>query len=206
MHPSLAVTWLSLLSFTSLGCCISSSSKLPFPITKSTSQDDLNYTLPIFPILPFIKYPHNPILAPNPSNQWESTYVYNPTAIVLNQTIFLLYRAQDQAKTSSIGLAWSTDGYTFTRYDKPILYPTEPWEHQGGTEDPRLVRINGTFYLTYTAYDLNTPQLCLATSEDLLHWIKYPPVFPGFEDVSLTDQGVKVSRVNHTKSLSKNAC
>ncbi|KIV97391.1 hypothetical protein PV10_01147 [Exophiala mesophila] len=200
MHRTLTVIWLIVLPLVSLGYCISSSPTLPFPITKSTSQDDLNYTLPTFPILPFIKYTNNPILKPNPLNKWESAYVYNPTAIVLNQTIFLLYRAQDQAKTSSIGLAWSTDGYTFTRYAEPIVYPTEAWELRGGTEDPRLVRINGTFYLTYTAYDLNTPQLCLATSEDLLNWTKYPPIFPGFEDTTFTDQGVEVSRVNHTKS------
>ncbi|KEF56517.1 uncharacterized protein A1O9_06704 [Exophiala aquamarina CBS 119918] len=183
---------------TSLGT--HSSRSLPFTITKDTIQGDPNHIFPIFPILPFIKHHNNPILTPNPSNKWESAYVYNPTAIVLNSTIFLLYRAQDSERTSSIGLAWSNDGYNFTRLDDPIIYPTEPWEAGGGTEDPRIVRVNGTFYLTYTGYDLNTPQLCIATSEDLLHWTKYPPTFPGFEDVALSEQGEHILRVNHTKS------
>ena len=194
------ISTLLTLVHVSLSLRTQSSSTLPFTITKDTPQGDADHIEPIFPILPFTKYHSNPILTPNPSNKWESAYVYNPTAIVLNSTIFLLYRAQDAGKTSSIGLAWSSDGYAFTRLDEPILYPTEPWEAGGGTEDPRLVRVNGTFYLTYTGYDLNTPQLCIATSEDLLHWTKYPPTFPGFEDVVLSEKGEYVSRVNHTKS------
>lgn len=190
-----------------LGSGQESANDLPFRITKDTIQDDPNYLAPIFPILPFVKYEQNPILTPNPSNNWESAYVYNPTAIVLNSTIFLLYRAQDSERTSSIGLAWSTDGYNFTRLNDPILYPTEPWEANGGTEDPRIVRVNGSFYLTYTGYDLKTPQLCIATSEDLVHWTKYPPTFPGFEDVAISEQGEYVARVNHTKStLSSQPC
>ncbi|KAJ4524293.1 hypothetical protein HRR83_002413 [Exophiala dermatitidis] len=154
-----------------------SSDSLPFSITKSTTEGDPNYTAPLFPILPFHKYPQNPILTANPDHDWESAYVYNPAALVLNETIFLLYRAQNASKTSSIGLAWSSDGYHFTRLSRPILHATEPWEAGGGTEDPRIVRVNGTFYLTYTAYDLGTPRLCIATSEDLVQWTKHNPLF-----------------------------
>lgn len=132
-----------------------SASSLPFTITKDTPLNDSNYTAPLFPLLPFTKSPSNPILTPNPANNFESAYLYNPTAIVLNDTIFLLYRAQNESKTSTVGLAWSTDGTTFTRLDRPILYPTEPWEAIGGCEDPRIVRVNGTFYVTYTAYDVS---------------------------------------------------
>jgi len=178
------------------------SSSLPFPINRSTPDGDANYLAPIFPILPFQKYSRNPILTPNPDNDWESVYVYNPTAIVLNETIFLLYRAQNASKTSSIGLAWSTDGYSFTRLDRPILYATQPWEAGGGTEDPRIVRVNATFYLTYTAYDLNTPRLCIATSEDLLTWTKSPPLFSGSEDVTISGDAARRSLISDSKSES----
>lgn len=50
----------------------------------------------------------------------------------------------------------------------------------GGTEDPRIIRVNGTFYVTYTAYNNDTAQLALATSEDMINWKKYPPLFPGY--------------------------
>lgn len=111
-----------------------SATSLPFNITADTIEGDSNYTAPYFPLLPFNKYSGNPILTPNPANNWESAYLYNPTAVVLNETIFLLYRAQNESKTSSIGLAWSTDGVSFTRLNEPILYATEPWETIGGTE------------------------------------------------------------------------
>jgi predicted GH43/DUF377 family glycosyl hydrolase len=46
-----------------------------------------------------------------------------------------------------------------------------------------VIRVNGTFYLTYTAYDNTTARLCLATSPDLLHWTKYGPMLPNVTDV-----------------------
>lgn len=178
----------------------SSSDHLPFSISADTVEGDPEYVPPLFPILPFNQYPRNPILSPNPSNNFESAYLYNPTAIVLNSTIFLLYRAQNASKVSSVGLAWSTDGYTFTRLNRPILYATEPWEQGGGTEDPRITRVNGTFYLTYTAFNLTSPQLCIATSQDLVNWTKYPPLFPGWQDVAYSDIDIPEPRFNHSKS------
>lgn len=173
---------------------------LPFPIGRNTTEGDPNYIAPLYPILPFNKHPQNPILTTDPSHDWESAYIYNPTAIVLDETIFLLYRAQNASKTSSIGLAWSTDGVSFTRLREPIIYATEPWEQGGGTEDPRIVRIHGTFYVTYTAYDNRTARLCLATSTDLLNWTKYPPLFPNYVDMHYTDIGIPSLRFNYTKS------
>lgn len=177
-----------------------SADQLPFAISPDTIEGDPNYTAPVFPILPFNQYSGNPILSPNPANNFESAFLYNPTAIVLNETIFLLYRAQNSSKTSSVGLAWSTDGYSFTRLNSPILNATEPWEAGGGTEDPRIVRVNGTFYLTYTAYNLTSPQLCLATSNDLMTWKKYPPLFPNWQDVAYSDIDIPEPRFNHSKS------
>jgi predicted GH43/DUF377 family glycosyl hydrolase len=179
---------------------IHSANSLPFDITEKTVEGDPDYLAPIYPILPFNKYAQNPILTPNPANNFESTYLYNPTAIVLNGTIFLLYRAQNASKTSSIGLAWSTDGYSFTRLNRPIISATEPWESIGGCEDPRIVHINNTFLVTYTAYNNVSAQLCTATSTDLLTWTKSPPLFPGWMDVAYSDIDIPMPRVNHSKS------
>ncbi|KAB5578051.1 putative glycosyl hydrolase [Coniochaeta sp. 2T2.1] len=157
-----------------------SGSDTPPTITSQTRQNEANYTAPYFPLLGFEQYSGNPILRPNPNNSWESAFLYNPSAIVLDDKVFLLYRAQDEEKKSSIGLAWSEDGYSFTRYNKPVVEATESYEEIGGCEDPRVVRVNGTFYLTYTAYNNVTAQLCLATSTDLVHWKKYGPILPDF--------------------------
>jgi len=177
-----------------------SSDTLPFSITTDTVEGDPDYLAPIFPILPFTKYANNPILSSNAANDWENAFLYNPTAVVLNETIFLLYRAQNASKTSSIGLAWSTDGYNFTRLNKPIIYATEEYETIGGTEDPRIVRVNGTFFVTYTAYNNVSAQLCMATSTDLLNWKKIPPLFPGWMDVAYSDIDIPMPRLNHSKS------
>ncbi|WP_200862847.1 glycoside hydrolase family 130 protein [Amycolatopsis orientalis] len=135
-----------------------------------------------FPLGPFTKSKRNPILRPDPAHPWESAYLYNPCAIVVGNRIALFYRAQDAAKTSSIGLAFSEDGINFTRLPDPVLTPTEPWEKPGGCEDPRVVRVGGTYYLTYTAYDHTSALLCLATSKDLRNWTKHPPLFPDLRD------------------------
>lgn len=158
------------------------SSRVPL-ITRDSIEGDRNYTAPYFPILGFEQYEGNPILSPNASHNWESAYLYNPTAIVIDDMVWMLYRAQNKSKTSSIGLAWSKNGVNFTRYEKPVLYPTEPYEALGGCEDPRVVRVNGTFYMTYTGFDGVTARLCLATSTNLVNWDKHGPILPDVQDV-----------------------
>lgn len=146
-------------------------------------EGDRNYTAPYFPLMGFKNYSGNPIMEPNPDNDWESAYTYNPSAIVIDDMVWLLYRAQNEDKTSSIGLAWSKDGYNFTRYNEPVLKPTEPYETPGGCEDPRVIRVDGTFYMTYSGYDGETSRLCVATSTDLVNWEKHGPILPDINDV-----------------------
>ncbi len=94
-------------------------------------------------------------------DSWESKDVFNPTAWSDDSTVYMLYRAEDSTGigewngTSRIGLATSTDGINFERLSEPVLEPSEPWELPGGVEDPRVVKIEDTFYLTYTAYNGN---------------------------------------------------
>jgi len=117
--------------------------------------------------------------------KWEEKDVFNPAAVVRNDTLFLFYRAEDMigkyAGTSRIGLAWSVDGVHFTRRPTPVLFPNEDfmkmYEWEGGIEDPRIVeREEGLYILTYSSYDGKTARLCLASSTDLIHWTKHGPV------------------------------
>lgn len=149
-------------------------------------------------LLPFQKKDSaNPIMTPDSTLvftcpilkqpvKWAKKDVFNPAAIVRNDTLFLLFRAEDTigkyAGTSRIGLAYSTDGLHFTKYPQPVLYPDndayKKWEWEGGCEDPRLVEDeSGTYFMTYTAYDGDKARLLVASSEDLYHWTKYGPVF-----------------------------
>lgn len=112
------------------------------------------------PVRTFTRALTNPILAPRGTG-FESHGVLNTAAIDLNGSIYLLYRAMDAANTSTIGLAVSRDGVTIDeRLPEPIYVPREDFEAKrgkpdgnSGCEDPRIVRIGDTLYMTYTAYD-----------------------------------------------------
>lgn len=139
----------------------------------------------------------NPVLTPKKSStffcpvrqetvHWEEKDVFNPASVVKDDTLFLLYRAEDSVGkfngTSRIGLAFSLDGYHFTRRSEPVLFPANDdfmkYEWEGGCEDPRIVEDeNGTYYITYTAYNGDKARLFVATSHDLRHWKKYGSVF-----------------------------
>lgn len=115
-------------------------------------------------------------------NFWEEKDVFNPAIVVKDNKVFMLYRAQDKAGTSRIGLAESLDGIRFTRYATPVLFPDndayKKYEWPGGCEDPRIVEDkNGMYYMTYTAYDGTLARLMVATSKDLFHWKKLGPAF-----------------------------
>lgn len=132
---------------------------------------------------PFEKYDVNPILSPK-GTSFEAKAVFNPAAIVANDTIYLFYRAEDWRGhrkwngTSRIGLAYSVDGIHFTRRPEPVITPEFDYETPGGCEDPRIVKIKDTYYLTYTAYDSRYAKLSLATSQDLMHWVKKGIIIP----------------------------
>ncbi len=131
----------------------------------------------------------NPILQPDSSQQftcpvskqtvqWEERNVLNPSAVVKDGKVYLLYRAQDRNMTSRLGLAVSEDGLHFKKMKQPVFYPSndsmQVYEWKGGVEDPRLVESeDGTYILTYTSYDGKTARLCLATSKDLQTWTKH---------------------------------
>lgn len=173
-------------------------------IDRDSKEGDTNYKAPkAFPIGPFTRYENNPILKPNPNLEFESGYLYNATAIVIDNQVFLLYRAQNKARESSIGIAWSDDGFKFKKYHKPILRASEPWELGGGLEDPRIVRdpVSKLFIVTYTAYDFNLARLCVATSEDLFHWTKYPLFIPNnWQDLTIGWDGKNSIRNGWLKS------
>jgi len=122
----------------------------------------------------------DPILGPR-GDGFESAGVFNPAVITKDGQIVMLYRAQDRNGTSRLGYATSSDGVHFTRRSEPILVPEADYERGGGVEDPRLVQIDGTFYLTYTGYNTKDAQLCLAVSRDLLHWERQGVMLPAHQ-------------------------
>lgn len=128
-----------------------------------------------FPFKQFVKYENNPILSPV-GDGFESKGTYNPCVIMVEDTVFMFYRAQDEHGQSSIGLAKSTDGINFKRNSQPVIAPEFDYELPGGCEDPRIIRIGDTYYITYTGYSSKGTPSCLAMSRDMIHWKKFGPI------------------------------
>jgi predicted GH43/DUF377 family glycosyl hydrolase len=59
----------------------------------------------------------------------------------------------------------------------PLLVPEFDYECHG-IEDPRMVKIDNEYYITYTAYDGVNALGCLATSKDLIHFEKKGIIVP----------------------------
>lgn len=100
----------------------------------------------------------------------------------------MLFRAEDDpdailgGRTSRIGLAYSLDGVSFTKYPEPVLFPDndgfQQWDYPGGIEDPRIVETpEGEYVMLYTSWNQDVARLSSAMSKDLVHWEKYGPVF-----------------------------
>ncbi len=123
---------------------------------------------------------NSPTLSPQGTG-WESAGTFNPAVIMHDGKFVMLYRAQDREGTSRLGYADSTDGIHFTRRAEPVLGPETDYEKDGGVEDPRLVKIDDLYYLTYTGYNKHDAQLCLATSSDLVHWDRKGVIIPAYK-------------------------
>ena len=142
----------------------------------------------------------NPVITPNPAARfrsptndsivaWEAYATFNPAAVVKDDKVYVLYRAEDASgreqiggHASRLGLAESSDGLHFTRRATPVLYPDTDAQRQnewpGGVEDPRVVETeDGMYVLTYTQWNRDVPRLAVATSRDLLTWTKHGPAF-----------------------------
>ncbi len=137
-----------------------------------------------------------PIVSPS-GDGWESAGTFNPAVILHHGKFVMLYRAQDKQGTSRLGYAESADGIHFTRRPEPVLSPEAEYEKDGGVEDPRLVKIKGIYYLTYTGYNKKDAQLCLATSRDLIHWERKGVILPAYKgnwNVAWTKSGAIIPK------------
>ena len=123
---------------------------------------------------------NDPIISPQ-GDGWESAGTFNPAVVFQHGKFVMLYRAQDRAGTSRLGYAESKDGIHFVRRAEPVFSPETDYEKDGGVEDPRLVKIGGIYYLTYTGYNKKDAQLCLATSKDLIHWQRRGVILPAYK-------------------------
>ena len=112
------------------------------------------------------------------NNLFERTAVLNPGTWQEGNTVHMFYRALDEDHCSTIGYA-KLDGpmNVVERWEKPFLFGTNPYEHKG-MEDPRIVKIEDTFYMFYVAHDGKNAVTAYATSKDLRNFEKQGIISP----------------------------
>ena len=111
---------------------------------------------------------------------FESLGVINPAVIKEGKSVFFLYRALQLNKPSTIGFCEFDGPLTISeRRTSPLLQPESDIESHG-LEDPRIVKIDDLYYLTYTAFDGVNAMGALATSIDLVNFKKHGLIVPSY--------------------------
>jgi predicted GH43/DUF377 family glycosyl hydrolase len=142
----------------------------------------------------FSRFEGNPILTPI---MWpyKVNAVFNAGAVVYNDKVLLLVRAEDMRGFSHLCRAVSDDGLTNWLIDsKPTLtaepdkYPEEFY----GIEDPRIIKLEEEFgdetgyAVAYTSFSLGGPLVSLAMTKDFESFHKIGVVMtPDDKDASL---------------------
>ncbi|MBU4444591.1 MAG: glycosidase [Candidatus Marinimicrobia bacterium] len=123
-----------------------------------------------------------PIFKPIEKHKWENAAVFNCAAVYEKGLFHMIYRATDIGGIekcgeyiNNLGYAVSKDLINWHRLSKPILINNVPQELRG-PEDPRIVKIEDTFYMTYTGFGNRFPgdyRICMATSKDMVNWERH---------------------------------
>jgi predicted GH43/DUF377 family glycosyl hydrolase len=117
------------------------------------------------------------ILAPT-EREFEKYGVLNPGIYQEGNIVHFFYRAVQYGNLSTIGYAKSDGPFNIIeRLEQPLIEIDFEYEKHG-VEDARIVKIDNTFYLTYTAYNGINALGALATSKDLVHFEKQGIVTP----------------------------
>ncbi|EIA07144.1 pesticidal protein Cry7Aa [Flavobacterium frigoris] len=117
------------------------------------------------------------ILSPT-DKLFENHGVLNPGIFQEGEQVHIFYRAVEDGNFSTIGYARSKGSFEIVeRLDRPFISRDFTYEKHG-VEDPRIVKIEGLYYMTYTAYDGINAMGALAVSKDLKHFEKKGIITP----------------------------
>lgn len=109
---------------------------------------------------------------------FENEGVFNAACIRVGDRVHMFYRAVRMGNYSSIGhCIFNGPLELASRKKRPVMVPEHPYEAQG-MEDPRITRIEDTYYMTYSAYDGSNVLGAFATSTDLKAFTKHAPITP----------------------------
>jgi len=111
---------------------------------------------------------------------FENEGVLNPAVYQEGEFVHMFYRAVHQGNHSTIGYCLF-DGplNLIKRHEEPFFSPESDYDSHG-VEDARIVKIDDTFYLSYSAFDGVNALGCLATSKDMKNFERLGIIVPIF--------------------------
>ncbi|MEX0934491.1 MAG: hypothetical protein WDZ42_01690, partial [Candidatus Saccharimonadales bacterium] len=122
--------------------------------------------------------PYNPLVTPSTRQPWRNLAAFNPSPVVTDDKHYLIYRGMaresyyhgHRLEISTIGICDSPDGNEYDNH-RELIVPEEPWE-KFGIEDPRVTKIDNTYYIFYTAisefpFGASGIKVAVALSDDL---------------------------------------
>jgi predicted GH43/DUF377 family glycosyl hydrolase len=125
-----------------------------------------------------IKVEKEGILLSKTDLEFENEGVLNPAAMQEGRNVHIFYRSVQKGNFSTIGYCRLDGPLTIAeRWDKPFMVPEFEYEKHG-VEDPRIVKIDDQYYLSFTAYDGTNARGALATTKDLMHFEKQGLIVP----------------------------
>jgi len=125
-----------------------------------------------------IKVKSEGIILESSQNGFDNQAVLNPTCVEIGGVTHMFYRGVRRGDmSSSIGCCQLVDNKVVKRYSEPVLFPEYDYEKKG-VEDPRIVFLDGVYYLFYTAYDGKNALFAYATSTDLISFVKRGVISP----------------------------
>ena len=132
--------------------------------------------------------------------------VFNGAAVKFKDTYIFLLRVEDLKGHSVILKAHSEDGYHFVVDKEPCLFPSdvEPYKtyEERGVEDPRIIYLEGIYYVMYTAYSRYGARIALAKTEDFQTYERVALVSgPGNKDGMLFPRKIKGKYVRFDRPI-----
>jgi len=136
--------------------------------------------------------------------EFEDESVLNPAVIKEGGIIHFFYRAVHVRNYSTIGYCkMDSNLKVLERDDKPFLSPEFDYESHG-MEDPRMVQIDGLYYLSYVAFDGVNALGALAISGDLRDFKKFGIIVPkikytDFDRLTQNNKALNEKYLNYNK-------
>ncbi|MFC2085937.1 hypothetical protein ACFLRO_01855 [Bacteroidota bacterium] len=140
------------------------------------------------------RYEGNPVF-PSVPGTWMEVQTANPDLLLYGDTYIMYFRGQQNGH-DRIGLATAPrdefDGVTWSVRPDPVIDVGEAgsWD-ETHVLDPASVLVNGRVFLYYSAVSARSDRaICLATSEDGVHFTKYdrnPVIIGGAPEIVVRD-------------------